>query len=48
MKDPKVAILGVSPLGINGRGKNYVQQIILTAALKCITSKRLKPDAQHM
>ena len=33
MKDPKMAILGVSPLGINGRGKNFVQQILLTAAL---------------
>lgn len=46
MNDPKLAILGVIPLGINGRSKNYLLQIFVTAALKCITTKWLKPDPQ--
>ena len=40
-KDPKVALLGVIPEGIEGRAKRYLLQILLTAALKCITIKWL-------
>ena len=48
MRDPKVAILGFIPLGINGRGTDYYLQILLTAALKGIMTKWLKPDPQHV
>lgn len=43
-KDPEVAILGVIPVGIEGRDKRHLLQILLTAALKCITIKWLKSD----
>lgn len=43
-KDPKVALLGVVPEGIEGRANKYIFQILLSAALKCITIKWLKPD----
>lgn len=43
-KDPKVALLGVIPEGIEGRAKRYLLQILLTAALKCITIKWLNLD----
>lgn len=44
MKDPTVALLGLTPMGIDGRAKKYLLQILITAALKCITTKWLKPD----
>ena len=43
-KDAKVAILGVIPEGIEGRAKKYLLQILLTAAIQCISMKWLKPD----
>uniref|UniRef100_A0A3P8SZA0 Reverse transcriptase domain-containing protein n=1 Tax=Amphiprion percula TaxID=161767 RepID=A0A3P8SZA0_AMPPE len=43
-KDPTVALLGLTPVGIDGRAKKYLLQILITAALKCITIKWLKPD----
>ena len=32
------------PEGLDGRAKKYLLNILLTAALKCITIKWLKPD----
>uniref|UniRef100_A0A3Q3M8I3 Uncharacterized protein n=1 Tax=Labrus bergylta TaxID=56723 RepID=A0A3Q3M8I3_9LABR len=42
---PLVAILGVTPVGLNGRAKKYLFNILFTAALKCITIRWLKLDA---
>ena len=43
-EDPMVMLLGVVPEGIEGRAKTYLLHILLTAAIKCITIKWLKPD----
>lgn len=43
-QDPRIALLGVRPEGIEGRATNYLLQISLTAALKCITINWLKPE----
>lgn len=42
-RDPAVALLGVTPKGLDGRSKKYLLNILLTAALKCITIRWLKP-----
>ena len=42
--DPMVMLLGMVPEGIEGRAKIYLLHILLTAAIKCITIKWLKPD----
>ena len=43
-KDPKMVMLGLIPNDIIGRGKKYLLQILLIAALKCITVKWLKAE----
>ena len=43
-KDPKMALLGAIPEGIDGRAKKYLLQILFTAAIKCITIMWLKPE----
>ena len=43
-QDPTVALLVAMPEGLDGRTKKYLLNILLTAALKCITIKWLKPD----
>ena len=43
-KDPLIAVLGVKPQVIEGRATNYLLQILLTAAIKCITINWLKPE----
>jgi len=41
---PTVALLGAIPEGLDGRAKKYLLNILLTAALKGITIRWLKPD----
>ena len=45
-QDPQIALLGLKPKGeiIEGRAATYLLQIMLTAALKCITINWLKTD----
>ena len=43
-QDPRVAMLGVIPDNLEGRSKKYLLGILLTVALKCITSKWMNPD----
>lgn len=43
-QDPIVALLGLIPEGLDGMAKKYLLNILLTAALKCITIRWLKPD----
>lgn len=44
-QDPTVALLVVIPKCLNGRDKKYLLNILLTAALKCLTIRWLKPDS---
>lgn len=41
---PIITLLGAIPEGIEGRDVKYLLNILLTAALKCITIRWLKPD----
>ena len=43
-QDPPVALLGAMPEGLDVRVTKYLLNILLTAALKCITIRCLKPD----
>ena len=43
-KDPLIAVLVVKPQVIERRATNYLLQILLTAAIKCITINWLKPE----
>lgn len=43
-QDLAVAVLGVIPNGLDGRAKKYLLNILVTAALKCITIRWMKPD----
>lgn len=43
-QDLAVAVLGVIPIGLDRRAKKYLLNILLTAALKCITIRWMKPD----
>ena len=42
-QDPTVAPLGAMPEGLERRANEYLLNTLLTAALKCITIKWLKP-----
>ena len=42
--DPRVVLLGSIPEGFEGRAKIYLLQILLGAAIKCITIRWLKPE----
>lgn len=44
LREPTVALLGMTPEGLEGRAKKYLLNILLTAALKSITIRWLKPD----
>lgn len=41
---PIITLLGAIPEGLEGRDVKYLLNILLTAALKCITIRWLKPD----
>lgn len=41
-KDPMVVLLGIIPEGVTGRNNVYLLQILLAAAIKCITFRWLK------
>ena len=43
-REPTVALLGMIPEGVVGRAKKYLFNILITAALKSITIRWLKPD----
>ena len=43
-EDPKIMLLGEVPAGLEGRPKIYLLHVLLTAAIKCITIKWLKPE----
>ena len=43
-QDPMVMMLGVVPEGIESRAEKYLFHILLTAALKCITIRWMKPN----
>lgn len=44
-KDPMVVLLGIIPEGATGQDKAYLLQILLVAAIKCITFSWLKPES---
>lgn len=43
-EDPIIMLLGGLPEGFEGRAKIYLLHVLLTAAIKCITIKWLKPE----